>query len=312
MDHSTTPGRRKRDRVVQVDRTKKRTVQRNRKRSLRKAKMEEYPGKVGETVAAVTISAVVVWNIVIHPEVMKREDLVKHLHPWVSSLNLNQHWNMFAPVPYYNDWWLIGMGLDWKGGILNLWSGETMPEELRPPVDGGKYYGSYRLRKSLHLAHRFDKMEDMLGYYCNTGKWQGLAIWTVWRRNLGTSATTSQPYLKEREWWWKCDGSNEQAVQEFYDEVLYRMEMGDRARGTNARSRIEKYSRIRGINGGKEKCITADIRQNVKTGNRRKPGEQEMKTMAKVVSAMALLMVTWNWSRMPKRRVETQRLQNHR
>ena len=184
------------------------------------------PGKVGETVAAVTISAVVVWNIVIHPEVMKREDLVKHLHPWVSSLNLNQHWNMFAPVPYYNDWWLIGMGLDWKGGILNLWSGETMPEELRPPVDGGKYYGSYRLRKSLHLAHRFDKMEDMLGYYCNTGKWQGLAIWTVWRRNLGTSATTSQPYLKEREWWWKCDGSNEQAVQEFYDEVLYRMEMG--------------------------------------------------------------------------------------
>ena len=190
------------------------------------AKRWMNPGIVGEACAAAAIMMVVVWNVIIHPEVMKRGNVARYAAPVVSTFNLNQQWNMFAPVPYYNDWWMVGMGLDWEGRILNLWSKEGMPETIQAPVDGADYYGSYRLRRSLHLAHKFNKMEHMLGYYCRTGDWQGIAIWTVWRRNLGSSATVNQPYMRGRKWWWKCDGANEEVVQVFYDEVLDTMEMG--------------------------------------------------------------------------------------
>ena len=184
------------------------------------------PGEFGQAMAGVAIAAVIAWNVVSYPAIVRIKNVRSLVNPIVGTLNLKQKWSMFAPAPYYNDWWLVGMGLDRDGGILNLFTGEPMPETIRPPVDGPDHYGGYKWRKSLNVAYRRNKMEHVLAYWCRTERWQAVAVWGVKRKNLGSSTTVKEPYRWDKEWLRACNTNDAAGLTTFQDDVVYRREMG--------------------------------------------------------------------------------------
>ena len=76
-------------------------------------KRRKIPTKVEEVFVSVAMSAVIAWNITTYPQF--REDIgeyARYVDPWISVFNLRQYWAMFAPAPYADDWWWIGIGVD--------------------------------------------------------------------------------------------------------------------------------------------------------------------------------------------------------
>ena len=185
------------------------------------------PGVVGETIAGVSIGLVLAWNIATYPAV--REHIGRyeeHVAPWIGIPNIRQYWTMFAPAPFWNDWWWIGMGLTRDGRIVSVFTEEEMPREVTPPKDGPTYYGSHRWRKLMNYLESIDQVEHVLRYWCRTRKWQGISVWIVWRENIGTHETATQPYKMGEQWRWTCGEANQDQMREFEAEVTEYQEDG--------------------------------------------------------------------------------------
>ena len=232
------------------------------------------PGVTGEAVSTLAIGSVIAWNIASFPATREHVgDYQKYVNPWVATFNLRQYWTMFAPAPYLNDWWMVGIGLDREGQILQLFTGEELPDALKPPANGSRYYRIHRWRKLLNYAYRNGEMEHVLAYWCRTGRWQAMSVWMVWRRNLGTHETSRQPYQREKAWQWVCEEVNQEQLEKFEGEVSYRDGRRDPDRGAGVPA-----NRSSGGNGGTPLEI-ADLAQKGAVIQRQE----------------AAVAIDWNW-----------------
>ena len=112
---------------------------------------------------------------------------------------------------------------------MSLFTEAPLPEEITPPKDGPRYYGRYRWRKLINRTYYAGEMENLLKYWCRTGKWQGISLWVVKRKNLGTSYTSRQAYQEGDKWDWTCNGAETEQLQKLEVEVTYRIRMGVKA-----------------------------------------------------------------------------------
>ena len=183
-------------------------------------------GWIGEGVALAAVASVIAWNIATYPAVRAKVDYRQVVDPFVSVFNLRQYWNMFAPAPYYDDWWLIGIGLDRDGNILNVFNGEPLPEHITPPRDGPRHHGGYRWRKIMKRSNQRNEMDRVFRHWCKTGRWQAMSVWVVWRKNKGDATTAKGQYNEGQHWWWKCEGINEEQYKRYEREVAERRKAG--------------------------------------------------------------------------------------
>ena len=72
------------------------------------------PGLTANVIAGAALTSVIAWNVVTYPAVLNIRNFEPWVDPFVGIFNLKQGWYMFAPAPYYNDWWLIGDGVGSK------------------------------------------------------------------------------------------------------------------------------------------------------------------------------------------------------
>ena len=162
--------------------------------------LRQAPGWTGETVALIAITGVLAWNLATYPAVGKRVKFADTVDPLVSVLGLRQYWSMFAPKPYDEDWWVIGIGLNREGKVVNVFNGEPLPAQITPPRDGPAFHGGYRWRKIAKRSNQRNEMERVLRYWCRTGAWQAMDVWVVYRDNVGTSETIKGEYKTGRQW----------------------------------------------------------------------------------------------------------------
>ena len=176
-----------------------------------------WHGPFGRFVATLALICVLAWNVVSYPAIRDWRDYRPFVLPLVSTLNLLQYWNMFAPYPYRFDNWHVMPGLTRDGRTVDVLSGRAL--ELLPPRDGPGRYGSYRWRKVIFRSLQIDRVDRVFGFFCRTGDWAAIDLWEFSRPNLGTGDTANSAYEVDRVGRWICAGVDERRVDHFRGEI---------------------------------------------------------------------------------------------
>lgn len=92
------------------------------------------PGRTGQTLAAVFVVLVLVWNL--HTVGMPPQSSHAALTPLLRALRIDQLWNMFAPFPLKEDGWLIVPGRLADGSEIDV----LHPERGAPSFDKPALY----------------------------------------------------------------------------------------------------------------------------------------------------------------------------
>ena len=174
-------------------------------------------GPTGRFVVSLALFVVLAWNVVSYPAVRDWKDYRPLVDPLVSTFNLKQFWDMFAPYPYALDAWHVMPALARGGRRLDLLSGQ--PLVLEPPHDGPDRYGSYRWRKVVFRSIQRGQVDRVFGYFCRTGGWAAIDLWQFGRANTGTSATADAPYRPVHVGRWRCGQVDVGIANEFYSEI---------------------------------------------------------------------------------------------
>ena len=182
-----------------------------------------WHGEVGRFVTASALVVVLAWNAATLSAAHGRLDLRPLVEPLAAATNLKQYWGMFAPSPYYHDFWYVIPALARDGGRADLLSGR--PVALRPPRDGPDRYGGYRWRKTTFSSAQQGEFGRVVEYFCRTGNWAAVDLWEFRRPNLGVAATGETPYEATLLGRWRCDdfegvdAIDEDAVDAFRTEI---------------------------------------------------------------------------------------------
>ena len=182
-----------------------------------------WHGEAGRFATASALVVVLAWNAATLSAAHGRLDMRPLVAPLVGAANLKQYWRMFAPSPYYDDFWYVIPALARDGRREDLLSGR--PVALRPPRDGPNRYGGYRWRKTIFNSAQQGEFGRVVEYFCRTGLWAAVDLWEFRRPNLGVAATAETPYETTQLGRWRCDafegvdGVDENAVDAFRTEI---------------------------------------------------------------------------------------------
>ena len=182
-----------------------------------------WHGEAGRFATASALVVVLAWNAAVLSAAHGRLDIRPLVKPLAAAANLKQYWGMFAPSPYYDDYWYVIPALARDGGRADLLSGRQVA--LRPPRDGPNRYGGYRWRKTIFNAAEQGEFVRVVDYFCRTGHWAAVDLWEFRRPNLGVAATAETPYQATQLGRWRCDvfegvdAVDENAVDAFRAEV---------------------------------------------------------------------------------------------
>ncbi|MYA15562.1 MAG: hypothetical protein F4Z28_01700 [Gammaproteobacteria bacterium] len=182
-----------------------------------------WHGEAGRFATASALVVVLAWNAATLSAAHGRLDMRPLVAPLVGAANLKQYWRMFAPSPYYDDFWYVIPALARDGDRADLLSGR--PVALRPPRDGPNRYGGYRWRKITFNSAQQGEFGRVVEYFCRNGLWAAVDLWEFRRPNLGVAATAETPYETTQLGRWRCDafegvdGVDENAVDAFRTEI---------------------------------------------------------------------------------------------
>ena len=148
--------------------------------------------RVGAAYACFCLILAIAWNIATYPAMRDWRDWRPYIEPAVTALGVIQFWEMFAPYPYSFDRWHMVVGMDRDGVARNSLTGKVMKALPTP----SSTYGSYRWRKLLNNLAESKHARLVSRYFCRTGDWAAVDIWTFRRRNPGIrpGGRAAEPY----------------------------------------------------------------------------------------------------------------------
>ncbi|MDE0658803.1 MAG: hypothetical protein OXI79_04045 [Gammaproteobacteria bacterium] len=162
-----------------------------------------WHGEAGRFAAASALVVVIAWNTATVSAAHGRLDTRPLVEPLAAATNLKQYWRMFAPSPYYHDYWYVIPALARNGDRADLLS--RKPVALRPPRDGPDRYGGYRWRKTTFTSAQRGEFGRVVEYFCRNGHWAAVDLWEFRRPNLGIASTAETPYATAQLGRWRCD-----------------------------------------------------------------------------------------------------------